>query len=595
MEAENVKWREARRSRTPEKKREPTFIPKFPNIPVLEDYGLATYPDEYWNTWPFSKLSDYKVSSWASPEILEEICKEAGVDTSHGLAAQVISDLKSGADIGAKGRSRLASTGPNTTEAIEHGDRVQDTLASFISMGVYTGPVKMEEVENMGVKIHPINVKVKDNGPVRVITDASYPRSKDLASEDDTIPASLNAFIDSKQFPTKMEGLPNFVEELWNQGRDARIMKADMEAAYKHIPVRVEDFPLQAIKWGDRVLFDQKLMFGTVSSAGIFDRFNMLLVILSVKLSGIEKEKVKRYLDDTFGTESKLGSKLSVFYNTYLDTCERVGVKMDKSGDPRKGQPPGTTATILGANFDTTSWTWSLSADKGAKILEAIDDILKGDACQRLEKKKNLKQRQSLVGKLIHYSYLLPESKQHMTTLFQYSETGNAKDSAFRADLTWWRTAIKRGVMGVPIPLPADSVPGCKVEVFPDAAGPSKGSISRGLGWVVLPNLWAYSCWPGWLTRESEIGPTVIQHGFKIRFTNKLSWMESLGPLWAITGLGNQCTGRTLLVWVDNIGTVGAFNKGYSTRCLFLNAVVSAAATVCKGLGTKLVVKHMPR
>ena len=45
------------------------------------------------------------------------------------------------------------------------------------------------------IKIHPISVEIKEDGSVRVITDAYYPVFRDLEAEDDSVPASLNAYI----------------------------------------------------------------------------------------------------------------------------------------------------------------------------------------------------------------------------------------------------------------------------------------------------------------------------------------------------------------------------------------------------------------
>ena len=165
-------------------------------------------------------------------------------------------------------------------------------------------------------------------------------------------------------------------------------------------------------------------MFGTVSSAGIFDRFNKLLVILAVKISEIEKEKVVRYLDDTFGVESRFGSKLGRFYRTYLGLCEMIGVKMDKSGNPNKAQAPATTATILGVNFDTVAWKWSMPPHKGAKVLALIDTALREHLSDQ--------QRQSLVGCLNDYGCLFPEARQHMAPMFRYLVIGEEEVTGFR-------------------------------------------------------------------------------------------------------------------------------------------------------------------
>ena len=176
-----------------------------------------------------------------------------------------------------------------------------------------------------------------------------------------------------------------------------------------------------------------------------------------------------------------------------------------------------------------------------------------------------------------------------MAPMFRYLVLGEEEVTGFREDLRWWRAAVKRGVEGVKIPLPRDLTPGFTINIFPDAAGPSDLSIARGLGWVIPPNLWGYSAWPAWFIFGKSISPVDIS------FVHKLSWMEALGPLWGLMALGNNCSGQTVVAWVDNLGAVFAFSKGYCTKCSYLNAIVHAAAVICQGLGTRLVVKHMPR
>ena len=74
-----------------------------------------------------------------------------------------------------------------------------------------------------------------------------------------------------------------------------------------------------------------------------------------------------------------------------------------------------------------------------------------------------------------------------------------------------------------------------------------------------------------------------------------LSLARMDGPLWVLMALGNNCSGQTVVAWVDNLGAVFAYSKGYCCKCSFLNAIVHAAAVICQGLGARLVVKHMPR
>ena len=62
-----------------------------------------------------------------------------------------------------------------------------------------------------------------------------------------------------------------------------------------------------------------------------------------------------------------------------------------------------------------------------------------------------------------------------------------------------------------------------------------------------------------------------------------------------MTELGNEATGKTVIAHVDNLGVFYASLNGYSAHCPFLNAALQASLVVAKGLGTRLVIKHVYR
>ena len=116
-------WEQARGSPEPPELKEKVFVAKC-KIPVLENYGGEKYPEEYWECWPSQRLEDAKVKTWVNHEELEELCEEVGITVEFGQAWVVLRDLRFGADLGAVGRSRLGSQGPNGKLALEHGARV---------------------------------------------------------------------------------------------------------------------------------------------------------------------------------------------------------------------------------------------------------------------------------------------------------------------------------------------------------------------------------------------------------------------------------------------------------------------------------------
>ena len=572
-------WDQARDSLEPPKLKEKVFMAKC-KIPVLESYGGEKYPEEYWECWPSQRLEDAKVKTWVNHEELEELCKEVGIAVEFGQAWVVLRDLRFGADLGAVGRSRLGSQGPNGKLALEHGAKVQDTIGAFIQKEFYVGPLTLEETEVLGpLKVHPISVRLKPDGSARVITDASYPydASKEEDSEE---PASLNQFIDITRFPVKMDGMLEFLGQLEDEGKGALLAKEDLTDAYKHIPVRREDWRLQALAWGDRFFLDTRLMFGTSSSAGIFDRFDGLLLRIAVKLSRMEGRKAKRFLDDVFAVESRLGGGIHDFLEKYREVCNRVGARLD----PKKRVLPGTKTTILGVEFDTIKWVWWVSEEKARKVW---DKLLNAET-----RWGSLKDRQSLQGSLLSVSDLMPEARLMHAELFRYVEEGGL----LREDCArFWRTVIKRAMMGCSIPVPRRWLPGDYLEVHPDAAGPQPDYVGRGVGLVLGDGRWGFLPYPSWMGMPPKWCSPVFWKGEPVDFRHKLSFLEALGPLWAIVELGNEASGKTILARVDNLGVVYTSAGGYSASCPFLNAVIQATTVVSKGLGTRLVIRHVPR
>ena len=209
------------------------------------------------------------------------------------------------------------------------------------------GPLTEEEVDLSIAKIHAMGTKVKPTGKVRSLVDCSKPRLESEGTPgfiyNPEYAGSLNSTIDNSQFPVNLTSLGIFIGRLWFHGRNAKVAKLDQEAAYRHMPVRKEDLHLQSVKWGDRFFMELKLMFGTKSSPGIYDRFMGLFLLLCVmKTQGMSMADALRYLDDVLAVSGEDSTVLEKIYQTYKTTAIQVGVRLDRSGNRAKCQGPNT-------------------------------------------------------------------------------------------------------------------------------------------------------------------------------------------------------------------------------------------------------------
>ena len=222
---------------------------------------------------------------------------------------------------------------------------------------------------------------------------------------------------------------------------------------------------LQFVKWGDKYFQETKLVFGGTSSPGIYDRFAGLFLFLCVrKTRGMKSKDAVRYLDDVMAVGANGSEVLRAFYDQFRATAEQIGLRLDKSGNRAKCQPPETTVIALGVHFDTEAWTWKVDEEKGTRLLHDIDNILKGNTT-------SLKKRESIVGKILDMSQLLQSSKHMLGPIFDFGE--GLSSHLVEETLVWWTTKIKHAIKRYPIPMKGPKMSGNIIKAWTDAAGPT--------------------------------------------------------------------------------------------------------------------------
>ena len=102
------------------------------------------------------------------------------------------------------------------------------------------------------------------------------------------------------------------------------------------------------------------------------------------------------------------------------------------------------------------------------------------------------------------------------------------------------------------------------------------------------PGFWFYAPWPRCINAGSldERGRSLAR---------KLSLLELMGPLFVVACGAALCRNQDVRVWVDNVGAVHIFRKGYTTSCRRTSTVVRAAGVVADGLGCRLYVCKIRR
>ena len=144
----------------------PPFTKKFPAIQTLPDYSIPEYPQEWWDQWPSRPLPT-KANSILNCEAFEAECTKAGVDCF--LVEKVVTGLKEGARLGARGQGRTPARGENLRNFLELGERCMDTLATWLHEDppFMAGPFNPDDPNGGDFRASPLQAQLKPNNCAR--------------------------------------------------------------------------------------------------------------------------------------------------------------------------------------------------------------------------------------------------------------------------------------------------------------------------------------------------------------------------------------------------------------------------------------------
>ena len=557
----------------PEAIKPKVFTPKV-NLPILASYKSAA-PDSFWRVFPSN--FKYPGKSWVDPARLEALAVEHNIGGAR--LHQVLDDLRYGAVIGCRGIGRRPTRSTNAPSAYEFGRHVTDALAVWVQKGLVHGPVDERDLPP-DAKINGIMCRLKPNGSVRIIINFSSPKGW-----------SVNDGIMKMEFPVVMSSTSIWLRILFKTGKGSWIFKCDYSEAYKHIAVCDADLALQWIEWLGKYFVELMLVFGGVSSGGIYDRFAKLVLEVVLQVTGFPRDQVGQHLDDNFAAAPAHSSALHRFDEAFQWVAKEIGVRLAPRDDPEKSFAPCHKGVILGVEYDTVNWTWSIPKEKLDRILLTIFKMLDDEVASS-------KEIESIVGKLIHVRPLVPGGRFHIDALLAAQASARRRVEAeddepisisgrLRAQLEYWRVLLPVCSGNLPLPDPDARLPAWSLDVYTDAAGGSLLTPGQGVG-AVCGDWWVYLPWSRTIN-----GLGADDRGR--RLGRKMSLLELIGPLLVVSAGASICRGTSVRVWVDNSGSVHIWRKGYCSPCPLTTTVARATHVVASGLGCRLDVAKITR
>ena len=220
-----------------------------------------------------------------------------------------------------------------------------------------------------------------------------------------------------------------------SEGKGSYLVKADIQGAYRMVPVHPEDQHLLGVEWNGAVFIDKVLPFGLRSAPKIFSAVaDAILWILTKK----DITKGLHYLDDFVlvagSREEALRQKQAM-----LSTFENLQVPIEQS----KLEGPDTCLTFLGIEIDTDQLQLCLPHKKLVD-LKALLAAYMGHISipkKEVERLTGLLQFACKVVRpgrpFLHRLYVLQEIGSHPRHLVRLNKPA-------RADIIWWHLFVER-------------------------------------------------------------------------------------------------------------------------------------------------------
>ena len=448
---------------------------------------------------------------------------------------EILTGIIRGIDIGFYGervKTRLCTNLASATVDLDTRAKVTAIILADVMAGKKAGPY--DESPFQHYSLSPVGAVPKPGtAKIRLVNHLSFPVQRDGGGD------SINANTYSP--PVKLGSFTQACDAIRRCGRGCLLVKLDVEAAYKQVPVRQEDWPLLCFKWAGKYYYELCLPFGLTSSCAKWELYATALhhffrVYLGIAL-------VIHYIDDflfVFGP----GDDACSFLKAALALCVQLGLPMAVA----KTIGPTTRLTFLGIQLDTITMMASLDDEKLSQIRTLLHSWMSATHA-------TVRELQSLCGKLNWCAQVVRPGRaytylrriiDHCSSL-GHSLRPHRLTASVHADVRWWNDFVQDW-NGTSLLLDAEWTDAPSIELFTDAC-------LTGFG-AVYGRKWLYGRWS-----DTQLAAA------RNRGTGKLSvpYLELLAVVIAVATWGPSFVGRKLRLRSDCMPVVLSINRISST------------------------------
>ena len=268
----------------------------------------------------------------------------------------ILHAIEHGAPVDFIGDRSVARFGHNHGSLNDHIEQVRKIILADVAAGKKAGPyARPLPVNGHAANVSPLGAVTKrGSAKVRVIHDLSFPRGGD----------SINGGVEDVYLPLASFG--HAARAVRALGAGCQLIKLDVEAAYKQVPVCPSDWHLLGFMFEGKFYYERALPFGLRSSCRLWDMFAAALHYFCEHVLGVEAPHfVVHYVDDfLFVVQSADGVQARAMLQGALALCKFLGVPMSEA----KTEGPVTCLTFLGIQLDTVAMEARLDNSRLAEL-----------------------------------------------------------------------------------------------------------------------------------------------------------------------------------------------------------------------------------
>ncbi len=448
---------------------------------------------------------------------------------------------------------RVERDAPNLKSVSELKDKVYDKLQKEIKLGRIQGPFKEKPFDNL--IISPIGLVPKaQEGKYRMIHHLSYPDGN-----------SVNDGIDRDYCTVQYASFDTAVSIVVTAGIGAAMAKADIESAFRLLPIHPQDFSLLGMKIEDNIFVDRALPMGASCSPALFETFSTFLEWAAKRATGTDR--ITHFADDFLlvgKNDDRDRSSCCRIVKTFENMCDELGVPLAKD----KSVGPATSLVYLGLQIDSVEQTISIPQGKLETIVGKVQKALQAS-------KLTLKELQSLIGSLSFVCKAIAPGRPFIRRLIDL--TRGVKKSwhkirltkGAKSDLNMWMVFLK-DFNGISI-IPEQAWVGEEdLQLFTDASG------EIGCGGF-LQGRWFQEEWPVALKNRKM----------------SIAWLEFFPLVVAIVLWGHLLKGKRIILRSDNEAVIAIINK-QTSKCPLIMSLLRFFVLQCLKQNVSFTARHIP-